>query len=1211
MVFFFLQSCSIWAQSDSTQTASPISNWRTAAIVANADTILLDSLAVFPNSLVLRTAGQMLADSTYKIEGNQLIFLQRPTDSLLQARFRVFPYPIGEKRQHKDRSAIGKALQHDRLIGGYTYNPFTKGGDAFNFSNLDYSGVFARGISLGNSQDLILNSNFNLQVSGKLGDIEILAAISDNNVPLQPEGNTQQLQDFDRIFVQFKYKRQSLIAGDYNITRPKGSYFMNYYRRLQGGQLFTDFKIGKGRLKTDVSFAVSRGKFSRYVFQGVEGNQGPYRLQGANGEQFIIIIAGTERVFIDGKLLERGADNDYVIDYNLGELTFTPQQLITKDKRIQVEFSYSDLTFLRTLATVNTTYETKKSAIRFNFYSEQDDKGATLTESLSDSAKAVLQRIGDDVNQAYVSGIRIPNPDDDNIGTIFYLLTDSTVNNIYYDSVLVHSTNPDSAIYSAKFSLVSGGGNYIRVQGASNGVVYQWVAPDSITGSPRGTHEPIQLLVAPKQRQLFNLGMDYNISKQGKISADFALSNVDANTFSEVGNEDNQGFAGRLTYEHKIPLYWGKAVPLDSNLVDSTLSDSSLIDSTKAPASNYLSVQAHYEYLMKEFEFVEPYRPREFARDWNINLPEATQEHLYRASISLEGRKWGNISYQFSGLNKENLYSGYRHTLGINTYYQGFRVASNSSLLQSETAEEKSLFVRPKLDISYTFNKKLLNWKIGAYGEMEQNNRLNISTDTLMNGSFFYNFFKVYSELPASKNLSLRTYYMHRYDYTPSRDGFLVNSVADDVNFSGEWIQSKASRLKWNLNYRNLRIQDTTLTEQEAKETYLGRLEYILNIKKGFIRSNTIYQLGSGQQQKIEYNFVKVDQGQGTYIWVDRNGDEVEQTNEFELSNFQDQANYIRVTLLTGQFIRTNNVLFTQSLTIRPKVLIAARRKKPDKEKSLPIGLDILQRFSTRSIFRIDRKTYDGAAGVLAFNPFQLEVADTALVAISSSIQNNLYFNRSGTYSFEFGQWDSKSKTLLSTGFETRNFTEYLLRQRLNIKPGKIKPGKKPSPAMRNIRRKALLTGALGFQGNQSEFFPARDYELNFYRLEPQFTFLFKKAFRTIIKYNFKYKNNKIGNQEFARSHDITTEISYRRTTKTDIKVSFSIVEMEFYGDPTSPVGYSMTEGLQAGSNYLWNVSFSQALSKNIQMTISYEGRKTGDTAPIVYVGRAEIRANF
>jgi hypothetical protein len=72
----------------------------------------------------------------------------------------------------------------------------------------------------------VVTSNLNLQISGYLADsIEIAAAITDNNIPIQPDGTTQQLNEFDRIYLSFKKKNWQLSLGDIDLGRTRHTSF--------------------------------------------------------------------------------------------------------------------------------------------------------------------------------------------------------------------------------------------------------------------------------------------------------------------------------------------------------------------------------------------------------------------------------------------------------------------------------------------------------------------------------------------------------------------------------------------------------------------------------------------------------------------------------------------------------------------------------------------------------------------------------------------------------------------------------------------------------------------------------------------------------------------------------------------------------------------------------------------------------------------------
>src|SRR5690606_40000341 len=132
--------------------------------------------------------------------------------------------------------------------------------------------------------------------------------------------------------------------------------------------------------RIQVAGSVTRGEFASVKITGQNGNQGPYRLSGNNNELYIIIVSGSERVYLDGVLLTRGENHDYVINYNTGELTFTSNRLITDNSRITVEYLYANRSYSQFLMYGGVEHESEKFRIAGHFYSNGDSKNNPILD---------------------------------------------------------------------------------------------------------------------------------------------------------------------------------------------------------------------------------------------------------------------------------------------------------------------------------------------------------------------------------------------------------------------------------------------------------------------------------------------------------------------------------------------------------------------------------------------------------------------------------------------------------------------------------------------------------------------------------------------------------------------------------------------------------------------------------------------------------------
>ena len=280
---------------------------------------LLDSLSVLEESITVKDNTEKLYPFTYDLNTGNLKIQFQPedkADSLLVC-YRTFPYAFNQTSAKRtlladyDSTAMFK---NNRIQAAPTFD-FRE--ELFPSTNLNKSGNLTRGISFGNTQNLFVNSSLNLQMTGQLTEnLNIRASITDQNVPFQPEGNTQQVQDFDNILVELYNDKFSLSAGDVVLQQRK-SEFLRYYKNVQGAQFTTNYRLGdKWVASTQAAASVAKGKYATLLLEVSEGTLGPYRIPGPQNEKFVIIMAHSERVFLDGVHLQWGFNYDYVIDYN-------------------------------------------------------------------------------------------------------------------------------------------------------------------------------------------------------------------------------------------------------------------------------------------------------------------------------------------------------------------------------------------------------------------------------------------------------------------------------------------------------------------------------------------------------------------------------------------------------------------------------------------------------------------------------------------------------------------------------------------------------------------------------------------------------------------------------------------------------------------------------------------------------------------------------
>ncbi len=782
------------------------------------------------------------------------------------------------------------------------------------------------------------------------------------------------MDEFDQVFIELFSDNWNIRAGDIDLQNTN-SFFGAFSKRVQG--LSVNVNLGGDASQTQVfaAGALVRGQFTTSQFIAQEGNQGPYKLQGQNGELFVLIVSGSETVYVNGIPLERGEDKDYIIDYNAGEIIFNTTFPITSEMRITVDYQFSDRNYSRLVAYGGGNFKSEKLKIGVSVYSENDAKNQPLQQNLSDAQVQILSDAGDDRTQ-----MTAPSEIEESFSENRILYRKDIVGG---NEIFVFSNDPNDELFRVSFTLVGPNqGGYILSSTNAINNIYEYA------GELQGNYAPIVQLIAPTKLQMAVVNGNYIPSERTQIDFELAGSKNDLNLFSAIDDDNNDGFAGKFKMSQSI------------------IKNDSLWN---------LNAYINTDYIQDNFRSIEILYNAEFNRDWNLEQPRGNQrvgdlgtQTFLNSGLNFSHLKKGRINYQFEYLNFASGFNGSRHIANANLLLNRLSINSRTSFLNAESSINTSTFLRSHNTVTYGLEK---SW-VGAKLSIEDNKQTEIATETLTPLSQKFTSYEAFVGVGDSTKVFAQFGYKHRVNDSIRNNQLQKVNTSNTFYIDSRIIQNKNTNLSLYANYRTLTHESDTIQDENSLNS---RLQYNQKLFKNIVQSNTVFETNSGFLPQQDFTYVEVEPGQGTYTWIDYNENGIQELEEFEIAQFQDQGAYIRVLLPNRVFIRTHQNRFSQTLTINP----AQWRVSEVKSKKF------WSHFYNQTSYLIDRKIRRNGSN-FNLNPFESEAENQ--LGLQLNFRNVLFFNRGKQkYTTSYTYLSNKSSNTLSVGLLENNLRSHQL----------------------------------------------------------------------------------------------------------------------------------------------------------------------------------------
>ncbi|HLT53091.1 MAG TPA: hypothetical protein VKZ97_04350, partial [Flavobacteriaceae bacterium] len=634
-----------------------------------------------------------------------------------------------------------------------------------------------------------------------------------------------------------------------------------------------------------------------------------------------------------------------------------------------------------------------------------------------------------------------------------------------------------------------------------------------------------------------------------------AGSKNDLNLFSDIDDNNNNGFAGKLNVEQSV------------------IKNDSLWN---------LNAFADADFIQKDFRNLQGLYNPEFSRDWNLEQNYGNQligdygnQTLITTGLRLFHNTKGIANYQFEHLNFSENANGNRHVLFGNLQLGKWNIVSTSSFMSSESNTTNSTFSRTYNRVTYSMKN---SW-VGARFSSEDNQQKDKETDEFTALSQRFKGYEVFTGYGDSTNVFVEVGYKYRVNDSLRNNQLQKVNTSNTYYIDSRLVKNELTNLSLYINYRTLTHEDNSL---EAENSLNSRLQYNQLFFNKIVQWNTVFETNSGTLPQQDFTYVEVEPGQGTYTWIDYNSNGIQELEEFEIAQFQDQGKYVRVLLPNQVFIRTHQNRLSQTLTLNLQQWSVSESKSQQ----------FWSHFYNQTSYLIDRKLRRDGSNI-NLNPFYNE-ADNQL-GLQLNFRNVLFFNRGKQrYTSSYTYLNNHTRNVLSVGFIENNLKSHQL----------------------NFNHKFATSWLINlnarFDNNESisENFSTKNFDLDEIGLNPKLTYLLNDNTSFDVFYQLTTKDNTMANFESLEQHKYGLSFAFSSNQKAAINGEVSYISNAFEGNANTPVSYQMLEGLQPGKNFTWSLLAQKKLTKFLDLNLTYYGRKT-ESSKTIHTGTVQLRAYF